>query len=222
MSVHRARARVIGLDVNVCGLFVCVCVCVCVRLQCCSISTTWRRSALPCPHSATTRCFSTITATRCQTSSPAACSCRCPLTTRYSSTSPRHVAPLRVVIELGWNGQVGPLPAHFTPVQQLHQHWPMHAPLRTSENGFGVDFSAAEIAQQYNPLQRRLQRFLVFLPSWKFIFSHRLQSSSPLKDRHPVKRKGSEAAVVSVCKYNPASLTRYCWHIWSLATHCTV
>lgn len=82
-----------------------VCVCVCCqgcsadatlpalssphRLPCCSISTTWHRSASPCLLSAITACSSATTGTRCQSICPEASWSPCPPTTPCSFTSPR-------------------------------------------------------------------------------------------------------------------------------------
>uniref|UniRef100_A0AAY4B2N0 AMP deaminase n=1 Tax=Denticeps clupeoides TaxID=299321 RepID=A0AAY4B2N0_9TELE len=74
------------------------------RLQYCSTCTTWPRSALPCPPSATTASSSATTATLCQSTCPGGSWCPCRLTTHSSSTSPRSFlrVPCGGHLE-GWN-----------------------------------------------------------------------------------------------------------------------
>jgi len=66
------------------------CMCVRARRQCCSISTTWRRSASLCRRWVTTRCFSTTIETRCRSICHVVSLSLCPPMTLSSSTSPRY------------------------------------------------------------------------------------------------------------------------------------
>lgn len=61
------------------------------RPRCCSIFTTWLKSASPCHRWVTTACSSATIATHYQSTCPGASSSPCPPMTLFSSTSPRSV-----------------------------------------------------------------------------------------------------------------------------------
>lgn len=76
------------------AVFTCLSLSLClisIRPQCCSISTTWLKLGSPCHHWVTTASSSATIVTRCRSTCPEASWCLCPLTIRFSSTSPRSV-----------------------------------------------------------------------------------------------------------------------------------